>query len=124
MHWLACIWLLMPQLQSTFRENADVQNALNYKMFTLNQTSCEACTCASDQDSPVCLSPCLTACEILTVSEELGIPAHTVRNGQQWMCRAVDKVSARNQPHIHIHIPCTRPQSRACPRNTCPRSHA
>jgi len=91
MHWLACIWLLMPQLQSTFREDADVQNALNHKILTLNQTSCEACICSSDQNSPVCLSPCLTDCEVLTVSEELGIPAHTVRNGQQWMCRAADK---------------------------------
>ena len=90
-HWLACIWLLMPLLQSSWRDESDVNKALTHRIVGLNDTSCDACICSSDKNSDVCISPCLTRCETETIATLRGVPLVEIEHGQSWLCRAVGK---------------------------------
>ena len=59
MHWLACLWMLLPQLQGTWREDPEVAAAVEWQMesnsTTLNGVpigaACTACYCGSDAAS-------------------------------------------------------------------------
>ena len=89
MHWLACLWMLLPQLQSSWRENGGVALAMEAQM--THDPTCTGCVCSSDPNSAVCRSPCLTDCEIAVAANISGLPEMNVRNGQSWYCRAVGK---------------------------------
>ena len=85
-HWLACLWALMPQLQSSWRDEPLVIAALEERV--LWDPTCKACLCSGDRASDACSSPCLTPCELevaanVTISNE----AH-VHMMESWMCRA------------------------------------
>jgi len=93
MHWLACIWVLLTQLQETYRDDDRLELAVIARLARNDTTSsaCEACVCAYEEDSAICRNPCLTACEIEEMAAILGMPIQTVRESQSWLCRAVYK---------------------------------
>lgn len=93
MHWLACIWLLLPQLQDSYRDDPRLGEAITARLARNDSTSfeCDACLCSSDPESQVCLNPCLTACEQEEMALILDWPVVAVRESQDWRCRAASK---------------------------------
>ena len=93
MHWLACIWLLLPQLQDSYRDDPRLSVAITARLARNDSTSfgCEACLCSSDPDSYVCRNPCLTPCEVEEMAGILGWQDVSVRESQPWLCRALTK---------------------------------
>lgn len=85
-HWLACLWALMPQLQNSWRDEPLVIAALEERV--LRDPTCDACLCAGDRASEACSSPCLTPCEIEVAANVTHSNEAHVHMMESWMCRA------------------------------------
>jgi hypothetical protein len=108
MHWLACLWALLPTLMSNLREEDGLAEALHRRMNRELASQamaggsraltggggggglrCEACLCGDDmRANPACASPCLTECEIDEVANLWGVNLEYVYHAQGWRCRA------------------------------------
>ena len=88
LHWLGCLWALLPQLQSPPRDYPGLAEAMANRM--ANDPTCEACLCGDDPLLvPACINPCLTPCEADELAMLMGTNLNTVYNNEYWTCRAV-----------------------------------
>ena len=88
LHWIGCLWALLPQLQTALRETPGLAEALHARLAT--DPTCEACLCGDDPlTTPACASECVTPCEADEISKLLGLNPVAVFNAQPWTCRAV-----------------------------------
>ena len=84
LHWLACLWAMLPQLVPTWREASGVEEALRWRM-----TQDASCTgCLPRLNSAACASPCLTPCEREVVMATHNTSAEQVVHSEPWQCRA------------------------------------
>ena len=65
-HWFACLWALLPQLQGSWRGYPGLEVAATARLST--DASCTACDPSDPSTAAICASPCLTTCEL----EEVG----------------------------------------------------
>ena len=74
LHWLACVWALLPQFFSSWRDEPDIMRALRERL--ADDDSCVACV-----DGAACTTTCLTSCEVDVVSAQyvLDSPREFVR---------------------------------------------
>jgi hypothetical protein len=107
-HWLACLWALMPQLQNSWRDEPLVIAALEERV--LRDPTCDACLCAGDRASEACSSPCLTPCEIevaanVTHSARMASRSRSTKSASRMLPRSIapiDPDSARFATHMPI----------------------
>ena len=94
LHWLACLWCLLTQIQYSWREADELKTRVSALIAAGNRTGggvgpvCTGCVCVGGTSTPECDSPCLTDCELEQVMEMTGDSYDTVYAHQSWMCRA------------------------------------
>jgi hypothetical protein len=90
LHWLACLWSLIPQLQPGLRDAEGLSAVVAARVAV--DTTCEACLCGDDPlTTPACRSPCLTPCEIEELMALQHVNREYVYNAQSWLCRGASE---------------------------------
>ena len=90
LHWLACLWGLVPQFYDSLRkDHADLEAAAWVK-YELDSNSCTLCLPNATDPALrlACDSDCLTSCELTTLTELRGWEPGYTENQESWVCRA------------------------------------
>ena len=100
LHWLACLWSLLPQMDEGLRSTPGLADRLTIRV--AKDADCSACLCDSDPlTTEACRNPCLTDCEIEEMMLLTGFNRELIYNRQSWICRAVSE--GLLQPNYQEH---------------------
>lgn len=87
LHWFACLWALLPQLQGDWRNATALVPGVEARVAW--DGDCSACVADDPSTAAICASPCLTDCEMEVVAASLGESLSFVQASEVWTCRAV-----------------------------------